>query len=283
MTLSKTLVDVLNGEASGSIYTSLVVECAIKNKVLLQVLRNLRIENSLRRKQEMALRESYEALLEIARDIQNIDYAVIKFFKPIAYVPSDIDLLVKRAHLEKLLNILKSLGYKLSVLEPNCISLKGKTIIDVYINPDFMNIPYMSGEKLLNFYQSTKINGVEVKTLKPEAEAVVALSHGIYKEQILTLNDYYTARRFLNNESMKIAEELWVTDALVYSLKLFEEIELGLIEVPIRVPIRDAAKLILLKIAEDPLSKRYLPHACLKFLDRRTPMLVKSRLFRQTY
>jgi len=284
MALTRTLMEILNCEKSEKpCDIGLLIEHARKNKVLLQLLKSLRVEGSLRQRQEMAFCEVYEALLEIANYTQNLDYAVIKFFKPIAYVPSDIDLLVKKERLKELVTMLQELGYKYAAVEPNCITLKRDIFVDIYINPDIANMPYISGEELLKFVHVEELHGVKVKRLKNEAEAVLTLSHAIYKEQIITLNDYYTARYYLNKKSMIIAEDLKVSEVLTYSINILREIELGLVEVPLRIPIREVTKLLLLKISKDSLSRKSLPNVGSKLLDRRILMLAKSRLYRQTY
>jgi len=283
MNLTKTFIDNIEGEVSKLPDIPLMIEYANTNKVLLHFLRIFNVENALRKKQEIGLRNIYESLIEIARLIQNIDYAVIKFFKPLAYVPSDIDLLVKREDLSDVLRKLQSIGYKPSVYEANCISLEGKTIVDLYLNPDFMNIPYTSGEKLLKYVQVKRLKGVKIKALKPEAEAILALSHAIYKEQIITLNDYYTAKFYLNDKSLEIAEELKVLDAILYSMNFLKQVKQGLVNLPYKIPIRDVIKLFSVKIKRDPLSRKSLPNIGLKLFDRRVLMLIKSRFFRETY
>jgi hypothetical protein len=200
-----------------------------------------------------------------------------------AYVPSDIDLLVKREQMDVLLRALQHLGYRPTVVEPNCVTLEGKAIIDVYINPDVLNIPYMRGEKLLEFAVMEEVDGVKIKKLRKEAEVVMVLSHAVYKEQIITLNDYYTTKFYVNSECVRIAERFNVSNAVAYSLRAFRNMELGNVEAPVKIPAWQATKLFLTKIVEDPLSKRFLPYVCLKLFDRRAPMLIKSRLFRRTY
>lgn len=284
MTLTQALMTTLKDETyiqKGDL--PLLMEHARKNKVLLQFLRNSRIEGTIRQEQEEALSEVYLALVEVAYKIQNLDYAVIKFFKPMAYLPSDIDLLLKKEQISILSRILQKLGYNLILIEPNCLTFKGKVVIDVYINPDVLNIPYMTGEELLQFTTIVEVDGVKIKKLTDEAEVVLVLSHAVYKEQIITLNDYYAAKLYLNSECVKIAAKFKVSSALEYVINAFHDIEMGRADMPLKIPFKHTVKLFLNKIITDKLTRNSLPQVCLKLFDQRAPMLIKSRLLRQTY
>ena len=165
ITLTQTLMTILENENLVRKDISILIEHAKRNKVLLQFLRELSIKNNLRQKQEATLCYVYSALTEIASQIQNLDDVVIKFFKPMAYIPSDIDLLLKKEQINTLSQILKKLGYKCVLIEPNCVTFEGKVVIDVYINPDVLNIPYLVGEKLLQFSKLIEVDGVKIKKL----------------------------------------------------------------------------------------------------------------------
>ena len=71
----------------------------------------------------------------------NYEYSFFKLYKPIEYVPADIDILVSVKDVIRVAKDLIRSGYKLTVLEPYTITLtKGKTIIDLYTYPAFGNI-----------------------------------------------------------------------------------------------------------------------------------------------
>jgi len=284
MTLTQTLMSTLANTASSSIQgTSQLMSHAKKNKVLLQYLRTTGHHDETRQTQEAGLRKISEALLELAGQIQHLDYAFIKFFKPVAYLPSDIDLLLKRNQLPAVSSILYRLGYQQTVSEPNCVTFTGKVVIDVYINPDVLNIPYLCGRDLLKYVTVTEIGGVKIKKLQNAAEVVLVASHAIYKEQIVTLNDYYSVKSFLSRKSFQIAKKCSVYGALVYVLEVFSSAETGKVNLPLKIPLNHTSKLFLSKIIEDPFSRRAIPWVCLKLFDRRVPRLMFCRIRRQTY
>lgn len=256
---------------------------AKKNKVLLQYLRTIGLNDETRQTQEAGLKKISEALLELAGQIHNFDYAFIKFFKPVAYLPSDIDLLLKRDQLPAVSSILHRLGYQQTVSEPNCETFTGKVVIDVYMNPDALNIPYLCGRDLLKYVAVTEIDGVKIKKLENAAEVVLVASHAVYKEQIITLNDYYVVKRSLSHKSFQIAKKCSVYGALVYVLEVFRAVEMGKVNLPLKIPLNHTSKLFLSKIIEDPFSRRSVPWVCLKLFDRRVPRLMFCRIRRQTY
>ncbi|MBS7610486.1 hypothetical protein KEJ19_08060, partial [Candidatus Bathyarchaeota archaeon] len=64
-----------------------------------------------------------------------------------------------------------------------------------------------------------------MRTLEPYAEALMAASHAICKEQIYTLNDYFIVKKWTTGRSFKLAEELRCTQALEVSIKLIIKTE----------------------------------------------------------
>ncbi|MCW3982393.1 MAG: nucleotidyltransferase family protein [Candidatus Bathyarchaeota archaeon] len=256
---------------------------AKKNKVLLQYLRAVAIDDDQRQTQEQGLKKIYNALIELASQISHLDYAVIKFFKPIAYLPSDIDLLLKKDHLPNLSRILHALGYRETVSEPNCVTFEGKAVVDVYLNPDAFNVPYIDGALLLNYTSTTKIAGITVKKLQSDAEVVIVASHAVYKEQIITLNDYYFIKSSLSTTSFEIAKKCHVCDALDYVVEVFEAVENGKVNLPFKIGVGRSSKFFLQKITVDSFSRKSLPLVCFKILDGRLSTLVRCRLRRQTY
>jgi hypothetical protein len=284
MTITQTLMSSLAGDTSPTIADSpLLRGHAKKNKVLLQYLRATAIEDELRQTQEQGLKKIYAALIELTSQISHLDYAVIKFFKPIAYLPSDIDLLLKKDHLPNLSRILHRLGYRQTVYEPNCVTFEGKAVVDVYLNPDAFNVPYLDGALLLNYTSNRKIGDVVIKKLQNAAEVVLVASHAVYKEQIVTLNDYFFVKRSLSRQSFQIAKKCSVYGALIYVLEVFRAAEMGKVNLPLKIPLNHTSKLFFSKIIEDPFSRRSVPWVCFKLFDRRVPQLMFCRIHRQTY
>jgi hypothetical protein len=76
----------------------------------------------------------------------------------------------------------------------------------------------------------------EIRALENYAEALAAASHAIYKEKIYTLNDYFTVKEWISNESLRLAEELYCEHALELAMELNRRIESSSLSLPYKNP-----------------------------------------------
>ncbi|MGB9831121.1 MAG: hypothetical protein ACPLSP_03500, partial [Fervidicoccus fontis] len=72
-----------------------LIDVASKNKVLLQVLVALNVENSLRASQEEAMKGVVRVVKCLSEALRDFNYAFFKLVKPVSYVPADVDILVR--------------------------------------------------------------------------------------------------------------------------------------------------------------------------------------------
>ena len=278
------LMDLIAGENSvPDRLAPRLVERARLNKVRLEALRRLGINDELRQSDESRLAAFRRTTVEVVSGLKNLDYALIKFFKPVAYVPSDLDLLVSRGDEYKVRRTLKQAGFEYVVSEPNCVTMRRDIQIDVYTNPDFMNVPYLVGDDLLKYSEAAYIGDVETRALAQDVEAVLLAAHSVYKEQLITLNDYFTLRKFLRPSSLGIGEALKVDKAIHYCLSVLKRIEDGSTEAPFKIPFPVYARIFLQKLGDDSKARREVKNLVRKLGEGRLASLAVSRLLRESY
>jgi len=283
---TRTIVELIEGcrkSSNVSLYPFLV-EHAIRNKILLQLLRTLDINDSLREKQEKNYATIIEEVERISHALKGLSYAFFKLTKPISYVPADIDVLVGHEHVHEATKRLMSLGYKVVSKGSYCITLeKSSTIVDLYQHPTIGDIAYMDGQALLQHSKPTEFNDIEINSLEEYAEALVSASHAFYKELIYTLNDFFTIKKWATKKSHDLAELLNCKPALNFALRLNSMIEKGLLETPYKLSLPIWLALMLHKLYSDSLTRATSPRILHVLSNPRGRGLILSKITRTQY
>ena len=159
-------------------------------------------------KNSKSLETHYHAFLEKAqlfsslmREVSEIldkaqtDYVVFKTFRPFPFVTVDADILFFtreeffRAHRE--LRRFYELGgfgaYSITLYDR-----KRDINLDLHLDISVSRMIYMDIQLLRKYMTEISVAGRQVSVLTPPAAIVTVLSHSLYKEQMLTLSDYYT-------------------------------------------------------------------------------------------
>ena len=260
-----------------------LLEHAKRNKMLLHVLRSLNVRGQLRTHEENMHAKTLERIAKVAEALSDLDYTIFKVFRPVVYVPSDIDVLVSSRELGLVERRLTKFGLRAVVKDSYCLTLDGGFIVDLYTYPNFANIIYLDAKRLMRHVTEKMVNGVAVRTLKTSAEAAVVLAHALYKEQLYTLNDKITIETWSDRERESLVDELKVKEALKLSQKLNHAIDEGLIETPHKLPIIRALALMGRKALQDPLTRVTLPRLVARLTDRKLATHIMSRMNRITY
>ncbi len=164
-------------------------------------------------------REANDRYLETLKTAERIskvlnehtdDFALFKFFKPYPHTPSDVDVLFfcDEGEYIELIDILLNEGYYKTNECPSQtviydkrggmenITLRGKIggryYIDLYREVSASHFIYMDSSTLEPYKSNVTRDGRNFRTLSPEADMAVVLTHSIIPEQMFTLGDYYT-------------------------------------------------------------------------------------------
>jgi hypothetical protein len=256
---------------------------AAENKMLLELLRSTGLTGPLRERQESLYLDFVHSMTELSQLFAELDYALIKFDKAVAYVPSDIDFLVSEKDIEDATSILREHGYKQIVREPFCRTFRKEVTVDLYIHPCVANFIYLNGRKLLNHRIEMKIGDHYVKVLSRDVEAVLVASHAIYKEQLFTLNDCLTIKKWLSEKSIDFANETKTAQALSKSIILVKSVLKGELELPHKIGVVLTTGFLGAKFASDKTTRSSFLSLGTKLANKQFGLLLISRFKRRTY
>ena len=265
-----------------------LAEVAKLNKLYLAFLRNVGSDSFRRERavEEARFRRYLSNVVDVVEVLKDLQYALYKFRRPVDHVSVDLDILIHVDDVPKAVARLKSIGFRVVVIEPYTVTLRrGDFIIDLYTYPAFAWIVYMDGQKLLkDCSEDIEVNGIPVRSLTGDAEVVVTAAHAAYKEHMVLLLDCLTINAWLSGKAVRIAEEFMVREALDLALHACRAIEGGAAEAPYKIPLPNIARLYLEKIAVDP-NFRSTASNIMKYLVRRkhSARIVISRLTRRSY
>lgn len=260
------------------------IKVASLNKVLLQFLRALEVEGPVRFKEEARFERFVNTLTKIVKALKGLEYSFIKLLKPVLYVPSDVDILVRRSSLKDVISRLKGEGFRVEVVEAYCVTMRSRVaIVDVYLYPTLGGVIYIDSGKLLDHVRPATFRGLELPSLTPYAEALLSASHAIYKERIYTLNDYVTVDRWLSTRSLKLAEATRCEEALSFAELINELVKEGRLTLPYRLPLHLWALTLLRKCLSDDLTRGSVKGLLRAIRDRRIGKQVVSKLTRSSY
>jgi len=254
MGLTKKLIEVIEGRYSltgGEL--NRLIEAARMNKILLGFLRRANISTGLRRIEEIRYAKYMNLVKEVADLLNDLNYALYKFRKPIEHVSVDIDILIDKEDIDKALDRLLKYGFKPVVIEPYTATLQKDGIpIDLYTQPAFAWVIYLDGEDLLRHHvEVMNLNGVEAKVITKDAEVISVASHAVYKEHIYLLADYFTIKKWMDSKAVELAKKYNVKDSLAVAIKLNEIIDSGIVEAPIKLDIPLITKTYINKFIKD--------------------------------
>ena len=283
-TITKILIDILEGKRLPQTNIDILIDRASGNKVLLHLLRVLNIQGSLRERQESGMRRVMSVVQALSKFLKDYDYAFFKLIKPVSYVPADVDLLVDASQARRVAHEVMGLGYRIEVKDPYCITLtRGGSIIDLYVHPSLGGVIFINGQRLLEHTCTKEFDGTEVRSLESYAEALVAASHAIYKERIYTLNDFFTVEEWTSKKTIRLAQELGCEDALRVAINLNRKIRLGLLETPYKIPVPLWLAMLMRKFQKDNLTRATSVGILKTLTNRRAGKLLISKLTRETY
>ncbi|WFO75984.1 hypothetical protein J4526_03820 [Desulfurococcaceae archaeon MEX13E-LK6-19] len=263
-----------------------VLRNAKHNKVLLHFLRVTEMDNEVRNSEERKFKLTIEMIELIKNKLKKFEgkYVFFKLVKPVVYVPSDIDLLVKRNILGDIVSSLKELGFFIEVVEPYCVTLRSSCcVIDVYVHPTLGGMIYLNGDLLLEHSRVTSFHGTEIPTLETFAEALVCVSHAIYKERIYTLNDYITVKKWFSYKSNILCDLLRCREAALLAFHINKMVEQQKIELPFRIPLSLWINILFSKIKNDNISRATSLNLIKALNDKRIGRLILSKLTRKYY
>jgi hypothetical protein len=261
------------------------------------------------------LMDSYRLLIDTLREVSavfnsnGITYSIFKTIKPFPSTPADIDILISDEHLNKAISLLESSGYKRTEYDAYNVPLKREMIIDLQLQPSVSNLPYLRKQFLMQNTILDNAYGVSGYNLNTAAEIIMIASHSIYKEQMFTLNDYYTitilAESVDVSDLLKSAELSNSLEALRIILSICAQItetafgkKLRVCELadafgasyrpiprnlPLKFPIPLVIRLLISKASKEEEMRRMIMPAIIRIASPRQLLSLVTHLTRKTY
>jgi len=261
------------------------------------------------------LRAKHDLLIETLREISSIfsdnglNYSVFKTIKPFPTTPSDVDILVSQQDFIFAEELLIERGYEITASDAYSSTLRKEMIVDLQLQPSVSNLPYLPKRILMENTMIRTIAGARVRTLNPEAEILVLATHSFYKEQMFTLNDFYSITmlaeeadptkllRMAKNANVLEVLQLTIGLCLAISNSVFNSqlkiSEFGRIldagpvstiaAMPIKFPFSTVIKLLIVRALKDKEMRQSLIPAMKRFASPSQLAKLFSHLTRKTY
>lgn len=248
MTLSTTeealrlLIQIICGEyktgteVPSKLYAA-AIEIAMKNKIFLDFYKkslNLHISippqtHALAKRivlKKEAQREAIKELALVSEDLE-IQFMVVKTFKPFDYIGDDVDILVSgKNDLELLTRVLHERHYFTRQVGTPEITMR-KFILGTPVDLDIHHklaagyIQYVNTRDVWKTKVKRRIDGLELLTPTPAYEILITVGHSVLKEFRMTLADLLHYFVVSNNIPPHYLFELTSRNGLVGSLKIF--------------------------------------------------------------
>ncbi|ABW02286.1 nucleotidyltransferase family protein [Caldivirga maquilingensis] len=165
----------------------------------------------------------------VVRRMDGLEYTVVKTLKPFRRIPSDIDLVVRREDLGRVIRMFRNNGLRLLDWAPYGATLHSTSYnyyLDVTTDLSVSGLVYISGEYLITHTVDRRINGVKVRAPVEPLDLLATIAHSVIKEWMFTLSDYYTAVLWLSNLTrvLRYARELHLTKSLMLFISMVKEL-----------------------------------------------------------
>ena len=260
------------------------IKIALLNKVLLQFLRNIELQNEYRYKEEKKFKKFLKNLQLVSSALKNINHLFIKLHKPVVYVPADIDILLPRNEIWRAYSKLRDIGFDLAVVEPYTVTMvKRDAVVDLYVHPSLGGIIYINGIKLLEHKKIINFNGIEIPVPDKPFEALLTITHAFYKEKLYTLNDYIVVKKWLTEKTLIFSKELNCINAVSTAIAINKLVDNNNLILPYSVPFGKWLFLWKWKLLHDKTSRASLVNLSKVLRDHRFGRLILSKILRESY
>jgi hypothetical protein len=193
------------------------------------------------------LRQSYfkrsQSVLALIGEMSKIlahnqlEYAVFKTIRPFPFVTVDIDILFfSQKEFFQAYRVLNR-SYKVAGYGPHSISLhdqKRDIILDLHSEIAVSRMIYIKKDLLRKYAIESKVDGIQTSVLDSPAAVLTLVAHALYKEQTITLSDYYSIMLLMLNmtaqqcrDMVELADQTHTSPSLKVALDLLYTVGAG--------------------------------------------------------
>ena len=178
-------------------------------------------------------------LAKLALLLNKLDYAVFKTPIPPHRRLADIDILISQEHRLIAERRLARRGFRIVSRGRYSTTLKKASIVvDLYVHPEVMGIPYINGRKLLSYIDECSIDGKRIYVLEADADSVVVMAHAVVKDSYIRPNDAEVVLSHYNARLVSILAP-WLYRYVDYFVRAVREGHV------ITIPLRSAIQALL--------------------------------------
>ncbi|MEM1510414.1 MAG: hypothetical protein QW096_11180 [Thermofilaceae archaeon] len=145
----------------------------------------------------------------------NLEYIYIKTYRPLPYVPNDIDLFIDTKDIPNLMKLLKNNGFKISKhgVEMRCYK-KGMTRIDIYTSIVYSGIEFNIKDLIFSTKVSVKFfDNCNIFIPSPDLDALILLLHDILGHRTINYLDYlYIKHALFQNPFSNVLQNILNSD-----------------------------------------------------------------------
>ncbi len=144
---------------------------------------------------------------------EKIDFIVFKTFPPFDYIPTDIDILVKRADLLKAEKLLKTVFQEeIFSMNHNAKTFKENNLVpvDLHYEISWLKVKAVDERVIWTRFRQVKIADLKINLPSIVDELDIVTAHSIFQHHYTTLGESYymiTLLRMLNNDSSLIEKD----------------------------------------------------------------------------
>jgi len=231
---------------------------------------------------------------DIAELMENerIKYCVFKTLRPVPYLSPDIDILIfDHQSLLKAVNVVREkLHAKMDSSMPmsnySCSFYldREKFYVDLYAKIHVAGFTYIPKDELKSSCTTTKVKGKPVTVLEPEYELITLVGHAIFKEQVITLLDYFCVVSLLSKINFKSLEKALQRTNMFPSFVSFLDTMKRSHYFPTPIKPSEFLKLTFHKFFADPEARKTILNPLFELLQNRQKLVMMLEHFRrETY
>lgn len=165
----------------------------------------------------------------VAMRMEGLEYTVVKTIRPFPRIPADVDLIIHRGDLHRVLGMFKNDGLVIMDKAPYGATLYSKRYgyyLDITTDLSVSGLIYLRGDFLINNSRNRALNGIIIRAPVEPLDLLAVIAHSVIKEWMFTLSDYYTAVLWLNHitEALKYAKKLHLVRAFTLFMSVVKEL-----------------------------------------------------------
>lgn len=241
-----------------------------------------------------SLEKKFNRMVKVLKQVCNslaergLNYCVFKTLRPVPYVPADVDVLIfQKKEMNEAVDVIKGFGGKIDSSSPFDVALYLEDedhYWDLHNRIHVGGFSYIPKKKLRNHLVERKVEGnPPVKFLEDSYELSVTVGHSLFKEQVITLLDFYTVSSLLLKVKRDSLFSALKRTGMTFPFKYFLKKSYRARCFPVKVDPFELFTQFSYKLAFDSKARDTLPNLLKSILDKDSIDTLMKHFTRGTY